>query len=292
MISSSRMVVLCAVGLMVAGCSGSDRTIIAANPDPLDDADLAFVDYGAVRKMEPQGAPFVQTLRSGYLDLMDSMSGVGESGDKIHFARKAVASAKGINVQPDETGYRRLAEAQVGELGPARVRLLAALEGGGRRTAAVDAGKAQVAYDCWLEAVEDNDTETAARCKAEFERAITAVERSLGPGAAREYLAYFAWDRVEITPVTRQTLEQVAADYKDGRITKLHLAGHTDRSGTERYNMALSERRAKAVSKVLEGLGVPVSAQEVTWFGETRPRVPTNDGVREERNRRVEITFD
>lgn len=292
MISSSRIAMLCALGLMVAGCSGSERTIVVSNPDPLDDADLFFVDYDAVRKMEPQGAPFVQTLRSGYLDLMDTMTTFTDTGDKIHFARKAVSSAKGINVQPDMPSYRKLSNDQNSEVTPARVRLLTALDAGGRRTAAVDAGRAQVAYDCWLEALEDNDTETAAKCKAEFERAIANVERSLGPGAAREYLVFFAWDRAEITPVARQSLQQVAEDYKAGRLSRIRLAGHTDRSGTEKYNMGLSERRANAVARALADLGVPASAQQTSWFGETKPRIPTRDGVREEGNRRVEITFE
>jgi OmpA-OmpF porin, OOP family len=36
---------------------------------------------------------------------------------------------------------------------------------------------------------------------------------------------------------------------------------------------------------------VPQSALDVQWFGESRPRIPTADGMREPQNRRVEITF-
>ena len=56
--------------------------------------------------------------------------------------------------QPDAVAYRTLGEADASELTAARARLMAGLEGGGRIKAAPDAARAQVAYDCWLEAVE------------------------------------------------------------------------------------------------------------------------------------------
>ena len=54
---------------------------------------------------------------------------------------------------------------------------------------------------------------------------------------------------------------------------------------------ALSEQRAQNIARALAARGVPQSALEVQWFGESRPRIPTADGVREPQNRRVEITF-
>jgi outer membrane protein OmpA-like peptidoglycan-associated protein len=69
------------------------------------------------------------------------------------------------------------------------------------------------------------------------------------------------------------------------------VAGHADRSGTEAYNEALSEGRAQIVARALVQRGVPEQAIDVEWFGEQRPRVPTPDGQREPRNRRVEIVF-
>jgi OmpA-OmpF porin, OOP family len=69
------------------------------------------------------------------------------------------------------------------------------------------------------------------------------------------------------------------------------IAGHADRSGTDAYNLALSEQRAQNVARALAARGVPASALDVQGFGESRPRIPTADGVREPQNRRVEITF-
>jgi len=67
--------------------------------------------------------------------------------------------------------------------------------------------------------------------------------------------------------------------------------GYTERSGTVAYNQALGPRRAQAVAAELVRDGVPAGAIAVTSFGESRPLVPTADGVREPQNRRVEIVL-
>ncbi len=292
MVGKRRVALVLGVVLTAAGCVNVDNRMVAPEPTLLDDADLLFVDMDAVRQMVPQGAPFSQGLRVGYLDLTDQAAGRVDLADRMHFGRKAVASAKGLNVQPDQPALRRLPEAAKGELEAGRARLMAALEGNGRLRAPADASKAQTAFDCWLERTEAGDQAGAQVCKARFEEAVAAVERALGPAAPQQYLVFFAWDRADISPVALQVIEQVAADYKAGRMVRLHLAGHADRSGPEAYNMRLSERRARAVARELERLGVPQSALDLKWYGETRPRVPTADGVREAQNRRVEITWD
>ena len=70
---------------------------------------------------------------------------------------------------------------------------------------------------------------------------------------------------------------------------RISLAGHADRSASEAYNQRLSERRVEAVRRELVRLGVPDSAIGTVAQGETDPLVQTADGVREARNRRVEI---
>jgi OOP family OmpA-OmpF porin len=86
-------------------------------------------------------------------------------------------------------------------------------------------------------------------------------------------------------------LDQVAADYASGRPSRVMLSGHADRSGTEAYNDALSEQRARNVARALVARAVPERALDVQWFGERQPRIATADGVREPQNRRVEIVF-
>ena len=67
--------------------------------------------------------------------------------------------------------------------------------------------------------------------------------------------------------------------------------GHTDKSGPDNYNMALSLRRANTVKDSLVRNGVPATAISVVGVGESQPLVQTADGVREPQNRRVEIVI-
>lgn len=65
--------------------------------------------------------------------------------------------------------------------------------------------------------------------------------------------------------------------------------GHTDTSGSAIYNEDLSERRATAVKDALVLQGIPADSITTVGKGKTDPLVPTEDGVREPQNRRVEI---
>ncbi len=107
--------------------------------------------------------------------------------------------------------------------------------------------------------------------------------------AARTYLVFFDWDRADLTDRARQIIAEAAQATTRVQVTRIEVDGHTDRSGTAAYNQGLSQRRAQAVASELIRLGVPRDAITVQGFGETRPLVPTADGVREPQNRRVEI---
>ena len=113
-----------------------------------------------------------------------------------------------------------------------------------------------------------------------------------GPASpAASFLIFFDWGKPQITSDGRSTLVEVAAAYRESGPEKIMVAGHTDRSGGELYNLRASQRRADAVKAQLVGLGIPEAAIATSAFGETRPIVPTPDGVREAQNRRVEIVF-
>jgi outer membrane protein OmpA-like peptidoglycan-associated protein len=278
--------------LGVAILCGSMTACVGLNPNPSDDLDLYFVDLEAARGMAPEGTPFAQGLRIGYFALTDYEKSTADLSDASHFARKAVSSARGLNVQPDAVAYRTLGESDASELTAARARLMAGLEGGGRIKAAPDAARAQVAYDCWLEAVEAKDAPRIDTCKKDFEDAMAAVEKALVSGVDDVYLVFFAFDSSELTPVAATVVGEVVDAWRQGRPARVMLGGYADRAGPESYNLRLSERRARAVAAALTAGGVPADALDVQWFGESNPRVPTPDGQREPQNRRVEITFE
>ena len=69
------------------------------------------------------------------------------------------------------------------------------------------------------------------------------------------------------------------------------LEGHCDERGSSEYNMALGERRAKAVRDALTVAGIPSSRIRVVSFGEEKPAAEGHDEASWALNRRVEMKF-
>ncbi|MBS0561362.1 MAG: OmpA family protein [Proteobacteria bacterium] len=109
------------------------------------------------------------------------------------------------------------------------------------------------------------------------------------PAPSRSYLVFFDWDKATLSDRARQIIAEAAQNSTKVQYTRIEVNGYTDTSGSPKYNMGLSIRRAQAVAGELVRDGVPKSAIAIQGFGQTRLLVPTADGVREPQNRRVEI---
>jgi outer membrane protein OmpA-like peptidoglycan-associated protein len=110
-------------------------------------------------------------------------------------------------------------------------------------------------------------------------------------GAPTEFIIFFGHNKSDLTPQAMDVVKEAANAAKSGNIANVKLVGHTDRSGSDSYNQALSMRRAKAVKSALVGQGVTEGSISLEGKGESEPLVPTADGVREPQNRRVNISF-
>ena len=109
--------------------------------------------------------------------------------------------------------------------------------------------------------------------------------------APASFMVFFDFDRSDLSSVAQATIKQASDAYKTKGSARLTAVGHTDRSGPEAYNMALSLRRANSVKDALVRNGVPDNAIVTVGRGESMPLVQTADGVREAQNRRVEIVL-
>lgn len=260
------------------------------DPDLVDDIEVVRHEYQAVREMEPQGPKFNQGLRQGYLDYGDEQYDEPDVKDFIHFAFKAVDSAKGETVLPDEIAERTIPASAIDELTLARARLMGAFEQGGRKKAPWEASSAQTAFDCWIERTEDGAVPALIEeCKARFGEQLAALEDSLSGEVGGAHLVFFPWDQADLTPVALATLDGLVEKFSgSNRPNALTVAGHTDSSGSESYNDQLSKARAEAVAKALAERGIS-DGVTIQWYGEKRPRIELPDGTREQENRRVEI---
>ena len=99
---------------------------------------------------------------------------------------------------------------------------------------------------------------------------------------------YFEYDSSDLKQEALRALDVHAKDLKANG-ARIVLEGHTDERGTREYNMALGERRAKAVQRYLVLQGVSQGQLELVSYGEERPAVTSSDEQSWAQNRRVEL---
>lgn len=106
-----------------------------------------------------------------------------------------------------------------------------------------------------------------------------------------DYEINFAFDSAVIEPGALQTLNQIAREIKKYDPREVTVEGHTDKAGSSDYNVKLSQRRAEAVSDALHDRGVENRILDKEAYGESRPAIPTDDGIALRENRRVVVEF-
>lgn len=82
---------------------------------------------------------------------------------------------------------------------------------------------------------------------------------------------HFAFDKYDITKGEAATLDANASWLKTNAGYLLLIEGHADERGTNEYNLALGDRRAKATRNYLVSQGVPTTRISMVTYGEDRP---------------------
>lgn len=103
------------------------------------------------------------------------------------------------------------------------------------------------------------------------------------------YQIYFDTNSAEINERGRRVVGSAAYVIANTPDTRLTVIGRTDRVGAPPANLALSERRAKAVRDSLINAGVPAGRIDTSWTGEVRPGAAMQDDA-QPYNRVVDIT--
>ncbi|MNF59740.1 Outer membrane protein P6 precursor [compost metagenome] len=118
----------------------------------------------------------------------------------------------------------------------------------------------------------------------------SGVDGSMSEEAALRAITtfYFEYDSSDLKPEAMRALDVHAKDLKANG-ARVVLEGHTDERGTREYNMALGERRSKAVQRYLVLQGVSPAQLELVSYGEERPVATGNDEQSWAQNRRVEL---
>lgn len=102
----------------------------------------------------------------------------------------------------------------------------------------------------------------------------------------------FAPGSFQVTERARTALEEMARRFREYKIQRVLIEGHTDNTGNDGINLLLSKRRAGTVAGIMIGGGLPAGGIIATGYGSSRPRFPNTTWAGRQKNRRVEITVE
>jgi peptidoglycan-associated lipoprotein len=97
---------------------------------------------------------------------------------------------------------------------------------------------------------------------------------------------FFDFDKYDIKPQARTTLDKQAAWLKKFPQVRVMVEGHCDERGTREYNLALGQRRASAVRDYLVAVGVAADRIETVSYGKERPEALGSNEAAWAQNRR------
>ena len=100
---------------------------------------------------------------------------------------------------------------------------------------------------------------------------------------------HFDYDRFFIREDAKPVLETNAAWLQKFRSAKILIEGHCDERGTEEYNLALGEKRAKSTMEYLVSLGVSPERMKIISYGKSQPFDPGHNEVAWQKNRRSQF---
>ena len=102
---------------------------------------------------------------------------------------------------------------------------------------------------------------------------------------------YFRYDSDQIQDEYVSVMQAHAQYLRDNPDSRIIIEGHTDERGTPEYNIALGERRARAVARYMQNLGVDVNQLSIVSYGEEKPVDPGHAESNWQKNRRAVINY-
>lgn len=280
-----------------------------------------------LRVSTPHTDPYQTALAGGYQKMAEQDLAKYNYEESERWADKGLSANLGRDIAPEEVSAWKIPVAAQPQFDAARTKLIATVAST-KTTQPYQSAAAMVNFDRWLQTA-SHEGATADQVKAAqeaFDNSLATISVAQAPelgtvapvsepsaqqaapatpaAPAHEMLIplakdkqtvvttiYFPFDSSALGTTAIKSLDVVIGDLKAAtdHAKGITINGHTDRAGSDAYNLSLSERRAGTVAKAIHSKGVPTEKLHTFGFGETDPAVPTEDGVREPKNRRVEI---
>jgi peptidoglycan-associated lipoprotein len=117
----------------------------------------------------------------------------------------------------------------------------------------------------------------------------SCVDISLGLAECREMRAHFGFNDANVQSEDKQGLERIARCLRADQVIHVTIEGNADERGTEEYNLHLGDKRATAIARYLEGLGVSETQLKTVSYGKDNPLCREHDEACWAKNRRASV---
>ena len=304
---SRRLTMLAAAGLLAVGLAGCSSIFGEGGDEELVGSPFTQALQANYNELSTQAAalPAEAAPEGSFWDMFDPFSSSDTTSDLLAraFTTKAELAEEGTEPEPEA------ASSPVAET--TRARLVRALTAG-KDQYPEQAARAQADYDCWvLYGTVPGAANASQACKTSLDSSLLRLETAArpapppapapapttaplpapAPAPTQDYTVYFDFDSWTLKAEQLKVLDTVIATARTGGQSNINIVGHTDTSGSSDYNQGLSVRRANVVVEALVQMGARRNALHASGVGETDLAVPTEDGVKEARNRRTVINL-
>ena len=134
-------------------------------------------------------------------------------------------------------------------------------------------------------------TQAGADTKAAGQQAVTANPLKDPNNILSKRSVYYDFDKSDVKTEYKPMVEAHAKYLTGNKGAKVAVQGNCDERGSREYNIALGNRRADSVRKVMNVMGASDSQIEVVSFGEEKPRATCHDESCWKENRRSDIVY-
>ncbi len=253
-------------------------------PDPLNKA----------RLVTPHGSLLATALYANYFDAAYKFYHRSDYEGSDHFSGKAITASSGTLPAPDAVTKWKLSELRQKEASAIRERVVNAIEDPTGKE--IDAAKAQVNYDCWLrELAGDGPNPILVSCRDAMNAHLKVVETAVAEELTKNVLKQPSWyrtlfdtDSAELDKFGLGVVDEILTRIRQLESGRVYVMGNTDRAGSTRYNLKLSEKRAESVKSTLVRAGVPTAWMTSVVYGEHNP-ASLSANPHNALNRRVDI---
>ena len=272
---------------------------------------------------------FSQALSDAYLEFaLYEMNEMHDEIDSSYFAEKGYKARIGQEVLPELINNWDIDIVFLDEVNNKRKELISTLSSNRAKGFPILSARTQLGFDCWLEQLEESwqkdhikkcydmmntGLETLSQSninhnrdivektiikKKNIKKVITEkeeikeikeIKNIVNVDDKLKFEIYFAHNMYKLNNDIKYSIKKIYDNYIGTNNFTIEVIGHTDRSGSEQYNITLSKLRANSVKKYLKSLGIMEERISTFYFGEKKPKIITKDGIKEKINRRVEI---